>query len=35
MVMASMVVIGVTGWVLDRILQSVEQRLLAWRITAY
>lgn len=35
MVMASMVVIGVTGWVLDRILQSVEQRLLAWRVTAY
>ncbi|WP_298598416.1 ABC transporter permease [Zoogloea sp.] len=35
MVMASMVVIGVTGWVLDRALQSVEQRLLAWRVTAY
>ncbi len=35
MVMASMVVIGVTGWALDRILQSIEQRLLAWRVTAY
>ena len=35
MVMASMVVIGVTGWLLDRILQIVERRLLAWRVTAY
>ena len=35
MVMASMVVIGVTGWLLDRLLQIVERRLLAWRVTAY
>lgn len=35
MVMASMVVIGVTGWLLDRVLQIIERRLLAWRVTAY
>lgn len=35
LVMASMVIIGITGWMLDHIFQRAEQRLLAWRNMAY